>query len=87
MVGGGDSAMESVTIIHRPENLRASRIMVKRARNDPKIRWRTNAVGEEGSVPNRNSVARLRLCDIVTGEDSTLDADGDLGEIWLRGRH
>lgn len=55
--------------------------MVKRARNDPKIRWRTNAVGEEGSV------ARLRLCDIVTGEDSTLDADGDLGEIWLRGRH
>src|SRR5882672_3427450 len=69
VAGGGDSAMEeatfltrfarSVTVVHRRDEFRASRIMLERARNDPKIRWRTNAVVEE--VLGESSVAGLRL--------------------------
>lgn len=83
VVGGGDSAMESttfltwfacgVTIIHRREDSRASRIMVKRARSDPEIQWRTNVVVEEVLGSDGSSVAGLRLRDTVTGEESTLD--------------
>jgi len=82
VVGGGDSAMEeatfltrfarSVTIVHRREEFRSSRIMLERAQNDPKIRWRTNAAVEEVLGEN-GSVSGLRLRDTVTGEESTLD--------------
>jgi len=81
VAGGGDSAMEeatfltrfarSVTVVHRRDEFRASRIMLERARNEPKIRWRTNAVVEE--VLGESSVAGLRLRDSRTGENSTLD--------------
>jgi thioredoxin reductase (NADPH) len=80
VAGGGDSAMEeatfltrfarSVTVVHRRDEFRASRIMLERARNDPKIRWRTNAVIEE--VLGEGSVAGLRLRDPHTGENSVL---------------
>ena len=83
VVGGGDSAMEeatfltrfarSVTIVHRREEFRASRIMLERAKNDPKIRWRTNVAIEEVLSSDKGSVAGLRLRDTVTGEESTLD--------------
>lgn len=84
VVGGGDSAMEEatfltrfaerVTIIHRSENLRASNIMIERARANPKIDWRLNATVEE--VLGDPNVTGIRLRDTVTGEESTLDVTG-----------
>ncbi|QJY45751.1 thioredoxin-disulfide reductase [Pseudonocardia broussonetiae] len=82
VVGGGDSAMEeatfltrfakSVTIVHRRETFRASRIMLERAQNDPKMRWALNSevVGVEGE----GSVSGLRLRDTVTGDERTIPA-------------
>jgi len=82
VVGGGDSAMEeatflsrfakTVTIVHRRDEFRASKIMLERAKNDPKIRWRTGVTVEEVLGEN-NSVKGLRLKDVETGEESTLD--------------
>src|SRR3954447_24498479 len=84
VVGGGDSAMEeatfltrfarSVTVVHRREEFRASRIMLERARNDPKIRWATNA--EVVEVLGEGSVSGLRLRDTRTGEERTLEVSG-----------
>jgi thioredoxin reductase (NADPH) len=84
VIGGGDSAMEeatfltkfanSVTIVHRRENFRASRIMLERARSNDKIRWLTNAVVEE--VLGEGKVTGLRLRDTVTGKDSELAVTG-----------
>ncbi len=84
VIGGGDSAMEeatfltrfarSVTIVHRREEFRASRIMLDRARQDPKIRWVTNAQVTE--VLGDGSVTGLRLRDTRTGEESTLEVTG-----------
>ncbi|MGD9990075.1 thioredoxin-disulfide reductase [Pseudonocardia sp.] len=84
VIGGGDSAMEeatfltrfarSVTIIHRREEFRASRIMLERAQNDPKIKWKLNS--EVTRVDGDGSVSHLRLRDTVTGEESTLDVTG-----------
>jgi len=84
VVGGGDSAMEeatfltrfaeSVTIVHRRDEFRASAIMLDRAKADPKIRWATNqaVVGVNGE----HAVESLTLEDTVTGERRTLDATG-----------
>jgi thioredoxin reductase (NADPH) len=84
VIGGGDSAMEeatfltrfarSVTIVHRRDEFRASRIMLERAQQDPKIRWVTNAQVTE--VLGEGSVTGLRLRDTRTGEESTLDVTG-----------
>ena len=84
VIGGGDSAMEeatfltrfadTVTIVHRREEFRASRIMLERARQDPKIRWITNA--EVTEVLGEGSVTGVRLRDTRTGEESTLDVTG-----------
>ncbi|HZZ51380.1 MAG TPA: thioredoxin-disulfide reductase [Pseudonocardia sp.] len=81
VVGGGDSAMEeatfltrfarSVTIVHRREEFRASKIMLERAQKDPKIRWKLNAAPVE--VLGEKSVTGLKLRDTVTGEESVLD--------------
>jgi thioredoxin reductase (NADPH) len=84
VVGGGDSAMEeatfltrfarSVTILHRRDEFRASRIMLERARNDPKIRWITNV--EVAEVLGEGTVTGLRLRDTRSGEERTLDVSG-----------
>lgn len=84
VVGGGDSAVEeatfltrfgqSVTLLHRRDALRASKIMAKRAEDDPKldIRWNTQVVGIEGE----NELSHLVLEDTLTGERETVPADG-----------
>lgn len=84
VVGGGDSAMEeatfltrfarSVTLVHRREEFRASRIMLERAKANEKIRFLTNA--EPVEVLGENSVTGLVIRDTVTGEKSTLDVTG-----------
>ncbi|MGO4203245.1 thioredoxin-disulfide reductase [Rhodococcus sp. TAF43] len=84
VVGGGDSAMEeatfltkfarSVTLVHRREEFRASRIMLERAKANEKIRFVTGA--EPVEVLGENSVTGLVVRDTVTGEQSTLDVTG-----------
>ncbi|SHK80448.1 thioredoxin reductase (NADPH) [Pseudonocardia thermophila] len=84
VVGGGDSAMEeatfltrfadSVTIIHRRDEFRASRIMLERAKNDPKIKWITNA--QVAEVIGDGAVSGLRLRDTRTGEERDLEVSG-----------
>ncbi len=84
VVGGGDSAMEealfltrfasSVTIVHRRDSLRASKIMQDRALAHEKIRFAWNSQVTE--VLGESSVSGLRLRDTVTGEDRVLDVTG-----------
>lgn len=89
VVGGGDTAMEealfltrharSVTVVHRRDQLRASRIMAERALNHPKIRFEWNAVVEEilGKQEGfRKFVTGVRLRDTKTGELRELACDG-----------
>ena len=83
VAGGGDSAMEealfltrfgkTVTVIHRRDSLRASKIMAERALNHPKIGFIWNTVVEE--VFGEPVMSGLRLRNIVTGERSDLAAD------------
>jgi thioredoxin reductase (NADPH) len=85
VVGGGDSAMEeatfltrfadTVTIIHRRDAFRASKIMVDRALSNPKITVRWNSTVEE-VVGTDGKVSGVRLRDTVTGDESTLDVSG-----------
>ncbi|HEX8520457.1 MAG TPA: thioredoxin-disulfide reductase [Pseudonocardia sp.] len=84
VVGGGDSAMEeatflsrfarSVTVVHRREDFRASRIMLERARNDPKMKWRLNA--EVTGIVGDGCVQGLKIRDTKTGEESELPVSG-----------
>jgi thioredoxin reductase (NADPH) len=84
VVGGGDSAVEeatfltrfgrTVTMVHRRDQLRASKIMADRAHNDPKIRfaWNSQVVGIEGT----DKVTGVVLRDTLTGETRQLPAGG-----------
>ncbi|GAA1452981.1 thioredoxin-disulfide reductase [Nocardiopsis tropica] len=84
VVGGGDTAMEealfltrfasSVTVIHRREELRASRIMVERAEANEKIRFLWNS--EVTEVLGTERVTGLRVLNNKSGETSTLDVTG-----------
>jgi len=84
VVGGGDSAMEeatfltrfarSVTLIHRRDEFRASRIMLERAKDNEKIRFLTNTQVTE--IEGDNRVTGVRLRNGITGEESTLSVTG-----------
>ena len=84
VVGGGDSAMEealfltrfakSVTVIHRRDELRASKIMQERAFANPKIKFRWNS--EISEILGDTKIAGLRLRDTVTGAESELAVCG-----------
>ena len=84
VIGGGDSAMEeatfltrfarSVTLVHRREEFRASRIMLERARENEKITFLTNTATV--AVEGDSSVTGLRVRNITTGEESILPVTG-----------
>ncbi len=84
VVGGGDSALEealfltrfadTVTVVHRRDSLRASKVMQQRAAAHPKISFRWNTIVEE--VLGESTVSGLAVRDIVTDETSILAVEG-----------
>ncbi|HEV2324189.1 MAG TPA: thioredoxin-disulfide reductase [Terracidiphilus sp.] len=86
VVGGGDSAMEEalfltrfatkVTLLHRREQFRASKIMLERAIAHPSIELRTNVLVEEVLGVDEKEVKGLRLRDVVSGSTTDLPVSG-----------
>jgi thioredoxin reductase (NADPH) len=86
VVGGGDTAMEEaiyltkmcrqVTLIHRRDEFRASKIMVKRARENPKIKWETPMVVDDILVDEKDFVRGVRLSHAQSGETHEIAARG-----------
>ena len=84
VIGGGDSAMEealfltkfgkSVQIIHRSKEFRASKIMLKRAQENPKISFVTNVTVLD--ILGKDSMAGIRVRDNETGEERDIPAQG-----------
>jgi thioredoxin reductase (NADPH) len=82
VVGGGDTAMEeasyltglckSVTLIHRRDEFRASKVMQHRVLNNPKIRPLYSHVVEEVLDPAQDKVTGVRVKDLKTGDRRTL---------------
>ena len=89
VIGGGDTAMEEATyltrfasevnIVHRREEFRASKIMLERAEQNPKINFILNTVVEEFVGADEGATKKLthlKLKNTETGEESTVEADG-----------
>jgi thioredoxin-disulfide reductase len=84
VVGGGDSAMEEatfltrfankVTIVHRRDELRASKVMADRAKADPKIEFAWNSAVE--ALEGADKLSGVRLRNLVTGGESVIPATG-----------
>ncbi|NYI39939.1 thioredoxin-disulfide reductase [Demequina lutea] len=84
VVGGGDSAMEEatfltrfankVTIVHRRDELRASKVMADRAKADPKIEFAWNSAVE--SLEGADKLSGVVLRNLVTGGESVIPATG-----------
>jgi thioredoxin reductase (NADPH) len=78
VIGGGDSAMEEaifltrfatkVTIIHRRDSFRASKIMLERAKQNPKIQFLTDTVVEDVLGHDKGEVCGLKLRNVKTGK-------------------
>ena len=89
VVGGGDTAMEEATflakyagevvLIHRRDTFRASKIMLDRARKNPKITFLTDTTVEE--ILGENSVEGVRVKNVDTGEEEMLEVDGFFAAI------
>jgi thioredoxin reductase (NADPH) len=86
VVGGGDSAMEEanfltrfgreVTLVHRREQFRASKIMYDRALQNPKIKFLTNTVVDDIYDVSKTMVTGVRLRNVNTGEAWDQEVDG-----------
>jgi len=86
VVGGGDSAMEEanfltrfgaeITVVHRREEFRASKIMLDRARANAKIKWLPNTVVEDINDVSKNTVTSVKLHDLKTGRIWEQDVTG-----------
>src|SRR5215207_4999161 len=84
VVGGGDTAMEEagvlakfadeVFLIHRRDEFRASKIMLERARKNPKITFITDTVVEE--ILGKDAVEGVRVRNTKSGEEGTIEASG-----------
>lgn len=84
VVGGGNSAISealhlarfasNVTIIHRRDQFRASRISLEKARSEPKINFLTNTVIE--TIEGKENVETLHLSNTLSGEKSSLPVSG-----------
>jgi thioredoxin reductase (NADPH) len=89
VVGGGDTAMEEalfltkyadeVVIIHRRDQFRASKIMLDRARKNPKVTFLTDTVVED--VLGEDTVEGIRVRNVKTGEERALGVDGFFAAI------
>ena len=92
VVGGGDAAITEalhlakfasrVTVIHRRDQLRASRILQEKAFSQPKIEFRWNSIVEK--IEGGDLVKRIRLREIKTGEESALEVAGIFVSIGLK---
>jgi thioredoxin reductase (NADPH) len=86
VVGGGDSAMEEATfltkfgttvyIVHRRDQLRASRAMIEKAKKNKKIKFIWNSIVKEVLGSPQEGVKGLRLADTASGRESTLECQG-----------
>jgi len=86
VVGGGDAAMEEalylsklctkVTVIHRRDRLRASKIMGERAQKNPRLAFQWNGVVEEILAREDHGLRGVRLKRTDTGEQTELKVDG-----------
>ncbi len=86
VIGGGDSAMEEanfltrfgqkVTLVHRRDEFRASKIMLDRVRANPKIEMLTNTVVDEVMDPAKEVVTSVKLRNLQTGETYERQVDG-----------
>ncbi len=84
VVGGGDAALTEaihlvrfasrVIVIHRRDQLRATRILQEKTFAEPKMEFRWNSVVK--AIEGNNSVRQIRLRQVKTGEESTLKVDG-----------
>src|SRR5579863_3926145 len=86
VVGGGDTAMEEanfltrfgseVTLVHRRSQFRASKIMIDRARNNPKIKFLMDTVVTDVYDPSLETVTAVRLCNTRTNQVWDQPVDG-----------
>ena len=92
VVGGGDTAIiealhlskfaSKVTVIHRRHQLRATRILQEKASSEPKVEFQWDSIVEE--IEGRDSVKRIRLRQVKTGEKSALDVAGVFISVGIK---